>query len=170
MSLRLVPAVDSGLNMTPMIDIVFQLILFFMFNLRFRALDYRIDSELPRERGMRVGPPVDILPAIRATLVRLDPEDAHRARTKLKIAGTEWVLPDLSGESESARDAMFVSIQARLHQLRTETSLPGEIVCPEPTGSFVPHGDVVRVLDSFLGAGITDVNFEGAKAPVSHKR
>ena len=65
---------------------------------------------------------------------------------------------------------MFAAIEARLRQLQSGTPLPGEIVCPEPTGSFVPHGDVVRVLDSYLGAGITNVNFEGTRAPLPRKR
>ncbi len=32
------PEKGVGLNMTPMIDIVFQLILFFLFNLRFKSM------------------------------------------------------------------------------------------------------------------------------------
>lgn len=42
---------NTELNMTPMIDIVFQLILFFLFNLRFKSIDFRIDSMLPKDRG-----------------------------------------------------------------------------------------------------------------------
>ena len=77
---------DSGLNMTPMIDIVFQLILFFLFNLRFKSLDYRIESSLPKDRGLIDSPsPVPELPHIKVTLFRLDGEDPTKARTKLKV-------------------------------------------------------------------------------------
>ena len=51
MSLKIQPAADTSLNMTPMIDIVFQLILFFLFNLRFKSLDWRIESTLPKDKG-----------------------------------------------------------------------------------------------------------------------
>ena len=42
---------DLELNMTPMIDIVFQLIVFFMLQLKFKEIDRQIDSNLPRDRG-----------------------------------------------------------------------------------------------------------------------
>ena len=52
MAVKIPATDDAGLNMTPMIDIVFQLILFFLFNLRFKSLDYRIESTLPKDRGL----------------------------------------------------------------------------------------------------------------------
>ena len=48
MAVKIPETDNAGLNMTPMIDIVFQLILFFLFNLRFKSLDYRIESSLPK--------------------------------------------------------------------------------------------------------------------------
>jgi hypothetical protein len=47
--------------------------------------------------------------------------------------------------------------------------LKGEIETPPPKGAAVPHGDVMRILDSFLEAGVTDVNFGGAPAPLPKK-
>ena len=163
-------AADSQLNMTPMIDIVFQLILFFLFNLRFKALDYRIESTLPKKRGLEHSAPVDNLPHLRVSLVRVDVDDPAKARTKVRLAGSEWILPDVTKAGEDARDVVFRSIEGRIAQLHEGNALPGEIDCPEPTGSLVPHGDVIRVLDAFLGAGVADVNFEGAKHPLPRAR
>ena len=162
---------DSQLNMTPMIDIVFQLILFFLFSLRFKALDYRIDTSLPKGRGLEpTYKPVDPLPSLRATIVRVTADDPSKTRTKVKIGGSEWILPDLATGGDAARDFTFRAIEARLLELHRGNSRPGEIACPDPTGSLVPHGDVIRVLDSFLGAGIAEVNFEGARSPLPRKR
>ena len=47
--------------------------------------------------------------------------------------------------------------------------ISGEIKTPFPKGQAVPHGGVMKVLDSFLAAGITQVNFEGAAAPQMRK-
>jgi len=44
MALKLERTPNTQLNMTPMIDIVFQLILFFLFSIHFKSLDYRIES------------------------------------------------------------------------------------------------------------------------------
>lgn len=45
------PAVgeDTSLNLTPLIDVVFQLVLFFLLTLRFTSVDDRIDSALPKD-------------------------------------------------------------------------------------------------------------------------
>ena len=42
---------ETEMNMTPMIDIVFQLIIFFLLSLKFKTIDRRIDSQLPKDRG-----------------------------------------------------------------------------------------------------------------------
>ena len=166
MSLKSSPAPDLGLNMTPMIDIVFQLILFFLFNLRFKSLDFRIETELPKVGFERFPSPAPVLPHIRASLARLNAEDPAQARTKLKLGGTEWVLPDLDKSSEPARDALFAAVEARIRALHEGgKDLLGEIDCPPPTGGLVPHGDVVRVLDAFLAAGVSQVEFQGAAMP-----
>ncbi len=38
----------SELNLTPMIDIVFQLLVFFLLTLNFKSVDRRIESMLPK--------------------------------------------------------------------------------------------------------------------------
>jgi biopolymer transport protein ExbD len=157
---------DQGLNMTPMIDIVFQLILFFLFNLRFKTLDWRIETSLPKG----VGPNDDssiapILPHVKASLTRLDVEDPTRSRTKLKIAGREWVLPDLVTTADEDREAVFRDVEKHLAALRG-LGLPAEIDTPKPTGVTVPHGDVIRVLDAFLTAKFEQVDLQGARDPL----
>src|SRR5262245_11239829 len=123
---------DAGLNMTPMIDIVFQLILFFLFNLRFKSLDWRIESALPTGYGIHFGPPVEQLPHIKVSLHRLDPEDAVNARTKVKVAGAEWTLPAALPANEAARDVIFRAVSARIQELKQTVHGPGEIDTPLP--------------------------------------
>jgi hypothetical protein len=162
---------DSGLNMTPMIDIVFQLILFFLFNLRFKSLDFRIESNLPLDRGLiDTSKPPDVQPHIRAALVRRDVEDPERARTTLKLAGVEWALPAATPANDAARETLFRAVEERIRSLALTIHGPGEIDCPMPTGGAVPHADVVRVIDAFLAAGVTDVRFEGARSPLPRRR
>ena len=52
---------DTAMNMTPMIDICFQLIVFFMLTLKFKSIDKRFESLLPN-RGQQARPAV-LVPA-----------------------------------------------------------------------------------------------------------
>ena len=165
---------DLGINMTPMIDIVFQLIVFFMLNLKFKAEDERIDSNLPKDVGPTVTPVIkDVIPAIRVSLFRVDPADPAVARTKIRVGGHEWITP--AGDAlepslrpadwEAQRDRLFASIEARVKDLLGTAADRGEIDAPRPLGELVPHADVVRVLDAFLGAGCKNVTFQGVRMP-----
>ncbi len=167
---RALPTMDEvTLNMTPMIDIVFQLILFFLFSLKFKSLDYRFESQLPRDRGPAadyvIPPPLQLLSV---SLFRLDEIDADKARTKMKFAGSEWILPDVAAYDE--REKSFGALRARIEQVSRATAITmGEIKTPLPLGSAVPHADVMKVLDTFIEAKITDVKFEGAPPPRSRR-
>jgi biopolymer transport protein ExbD len=176
MPLKMPKTDDSVLNMTPMIDIVFQLILFFLFSLRFKSLQYRIETALPKDRGLAATPQmVQDIPNIKITLFRENAE-SDQAYTKLKIAGgqpivlkprkwTRDMVEDTKIEDDLDRE--YAAIQARIKELHdANKELKGEIECPPPKGAAVPHTDVIRVLDCFLGAGITEVNFVGASFPL----
>ncbi len=171
---------DAGLNMTPMIDIVFQLILFFLFNLRFKSLDFRIETQLPRDRGLAATPEIKTdIPSIKVTLFRENAGQEH-AYTKLKIAGGAMItLPEVKWTRnrkddqaiENLLDEKYAPIQAQIAALfRANPQLKGEIECPPPKGGAVPHVDVMRVLDCFLGAGVTEVNFVGQPFPLPKKQ
>ena len=61
---------EVKMDMTPMIDVVFLLIIFFMCATKFKVPDYRIDANLPRDKGLRstdVKPPKEI-PEFRITI------------------------------------------------------------------------------------------------------
>ena len=170
MSMKLPGMADSSLNMTPMIDIVFQLILFFLLNLRFKSLDYRFDAQLPLDRGpAKDFKIVEQLPKLTVSLVRLDDAEPDKARTKLKFAGAEWILPAHATYEE--RETTFASLRRKIAAVSKATGLvEGVINTPLPTGSSVPHGDVMKVLDTFMELELPNVQFEGAAAPVTRRR
>ena len=156
---------NTELNMTPMIDIVFQLILFFLFNLRFKSVDFRIESALPKDAGPNQTP--DLLPPtprIEVRLFRVDAEDPERARTRVKLGAHEWSLPPVTA-SRAERDAAFARLSATIVELGGEGGLPGSVATPLPSGAFVPHADVVGVVDAFLAAEVHVIAFVGTPAP-----
>ena len=40
------------LNMTPMIDVVFQLLIFFMLTMQFKEIEGKLLSQLPKDKGL----------------------------------------------------------------------------------------------------------------------
>ncbi|MFO0931582.1 MAG: biopolymer transporter ExbD [Planctomycetota bacterium] len=156
---------NTELNMTPMIDIVFQLILFFLFNLRFKSIDFRIDSMLPKDRGPET---TDVIlppsPRITVELFRLDADDPVKARTHVKLGGRRWVLPEVTADRK-VRDAAFEEIAGAITALRGDSGMPGTIQTPLPSGAYVPHADAIGVLDAFLIAEVKDVAFDGVRFP-----
>ena len=165
MAMKLPGMADSSLNMTPMIDIVFQLILFFLLNLRFKSLDYRFDAQLPLDHGVvstaqHYEPP----PKLAVSLFRLDDADPAKARTKIKFAGSEWIVPSHGTYDE--REAVYASLGRKISEISKATAIvEGVIKAPVPSGSSVPHGDVMKVLDTFMELHLSNVEFEGAPAP-----
>jgi hypothetical protein len=168
--LRKCASADTQLNMTPMIDIVFQLILFFLFSLHFKSLDFRIETQMPNRYGINPGPMVDQPPHLCASLFRLDAEDPARARTKIRLGGREWIVPDIGRATPEARTAIFDQVRDQIASIHAVSDAMGEIAAPAPSGALVPHGDVIGVLDAFLGAKVKDVEFVGATFPMPRRR
>ena len=82
---------ETEMNMTPMIDIVFQLIIFFLLSLKFKTVDRRIESQLPKDRGLQATQQfVDELPMLTVKLFRRDQEvkdaeDKSLAFTRIRV-------------------------------------------------------------------------------------
>jgi hypothetical protein len=181
MAMKMPKPEDTEMNMTPMIDIVFQLIVFFMLTLKFKSVDHRIESQLPKDRGLQATPQfVSDLQAIKVKLFRKNKDNPAEAYTKIKV-GNDWetTLPkgiwtgiwEQDLDRHKAYETTFARLTAKIKEdwARQDNNpeVKGEIAAPPPDGGAVPHGDVVRVLDTFLMLGLTQINFEGAMAPLS---
>ena len=166
------PDDDPGINMTPMIDIVFQLIVFFLLTLKFKSVDSRIDSALPKD----VGPDprmviVEEVPRVVVKLFRENHETPDAAYTRLRL-GNRWTADLPVGDDPAAREAVLDALTDELKRMHVEVGVEaeGEIKTPLPKGATVPHGDVMAVLDAFLDAGLEKVDFEGAPSPLPFGR
>ena len=159
---------DPGLNMTPMIDIVFQLIVFFLLTLKFKSVDSRIDSALPKTVGLTRNPiVVEETPHVVVKLFREDHETPDRAYTRLRV-GNRWTADLPRSGDPDGRHAVLAALAEEIrtvHEL-TGAAAAGEIKTPMPKGAAVPHGDVMAVLDAFLEAGLDNVSFQGAPSPL----
>jgi hypothetical protein len=184
MAVELPEPEDTEMNMTPMIDIVFQLIIFFLLSLKFKTIDSRIDSMLPKDRGLAATPtfPEDFL-KVKIKVFRRDMEDATKAYTLIKVDNDQgtYSLPrgwkgrlketierirEYDGKMGAIQSVVAKKMQA--HGGNPE-EVKGEIVAPPPKGGAVPHGDIIQVLNVFLNLKMIDVVFEGAATPLTSK-
>ena len=168
---------ETVMNMTPMIDIVFQLIIFFLLSLKFKTVDERIDAQLPPVGLAPIAAPLDTSPKIKLKLIRRE-KGSDTAYTLLKVDNSHQLrLPagpwasDAHGEAE--RLAAYERVRAKLISIvdakwtatGRDPETRAEIVTPRPHGGSVPHGDSIFALDTLVAAGLTNVQFEGAPMP-----
>jgi biopolymer transport protein ExbD len=140
---------DVRLSITPLIDVTFLLLIFFMCSMRFKTLERKVQAWLPKDKGLihsDVRPPP--LPKITVDLLRKPGESLTRVR----------FLGSVIGSGDSA----FAELKRRIAAIHQEDpDIPGRI----DAQAEVPHGHVVRCIDSFATAGVGEVEFVGAKMP-----
>ena len=141
-----------AMNMTPMIDVTFQLIIVFLCSMKFRCLDEKMEATLPKGCGIAVSPCVPKVDAV--ARVRLDRPSAA-APTGVALTGNR-----LGSAAEG--DALWARLESAIALLRTrDPELVGEI----DAGPEVAHGEVMRALDAFRGAEVERVRFCGTRQP-----
>ena len=181
MDLRTDEAPETELNMTPMIDIVFQLIIFFLLSLKFKTIDRRIESMLPKDRSVDVSVPQ--IPQdeqkIKFKVFRRELGNAERAYTLVKLdnamqfrlpagwKGRRLEPPARVAEYDAVLANVTQALRDRVAAYGSAADIKGEIVAPPPRGGAVPHGDVVALLNAFIEVGMLDVRFEGQAYPLS---
>ncbi len=139
--------------MTPMIDVTFLLLVFFIVTLNFRVLEGRLDTALPKASGVHHGSveeieklDVRILVAEPGVLVR-DPEakDLHVYQGRR-----------LRFETGSHRFATMVELRDFLVTW-PDREVPVSI---DPRDGTV-YGDIIPVLDALIEQGFEDIAFVG---------
>ncbi len=173
----------EGLNMTPMIDIVFQLLIFFMLSMRFRDVEGKLLSQLPKDRGQ--APAASLPVTVKEVRIVLCGGDAagHRAN---RAAHEEQVKPSdecrvLVGDEELGslfRSEKFPDrlkenreicrrLGARTRQLYdlvpASAGAPGEQARRPPVvldaDSETPYEHVIGVVNACREEGIDNVEF-----------
>ena len=148
-------------DMTPMIDIVFQLLIFFMLTIEFKTLEGKLAANLPKDVGVNAS----------------DAEPKEKVEIRIKVANPgNKVSPD-TGEAWDGQ-GMFKYVDRQLvysvgpKSMRTLPELARRLAelyraDPEQAVTIAPYPqtvyeDVVGVLDEVVAAEFTDVTFMGA--------
>ncbi|MEW6027017.1 MAG: biopolymer transporter ExbD [Planctomycetota bacterium] len=141
------------LQMTPMIDVIFQLMIFFMCSIHFKSLEGKLYSYLPKDKGMSNTQVTDpILDEVRIKLAYS--ENAPPLLTKIKVGerdfGSDW-------------DALYK------HMLGLKDSLvtPSGDIIPVKIDSdeMIPTQSVVSALNICKKAGVQKTEFAAKTSP-----
>jgi biopolymer transport protein ExbD len=134
---------EVELDLTPMIDVVFLLLIFFIVTMKFKVLEGKLDTELPKDVGVNSNPIEDLLEKVEISIF---PDKSREHGMKVLINGkTMGSLATLRGELKKWFE---ISDESR-------TTL-----YPEPK---INYEQVIKVVDVVLGVGLTDITFAGVK-------
>ncbi len=131
------------LNMTPMIDVVFQLLIFFMCSIHFRTMEGKLQSYLPKDKGMRN---VSFQPLV------------QEVRIIVKYAEDTGVVSMWMGETKYPNhDTLMNAVQSKYEEYRRTITRPVPVIID--TDKNVPYREVVRILDMCSGRNIEGCEF-----------
>ena len=165
----------AKLNMTPMIDVVFQLLIFFLCTMKFKTLDQKIEAFLPKDRGLAATPnkPVEV-PKLVVVLQHKSGEESTRCKvanapigvlyTSAKVAAN----PSLYAVNQATLDALTkLAKETRDRAAAAGPEAADQVKGEVDAAQLVPMGDVMRAVDAFIAGGLKDVTFIGTPEPGS---
>jgi len=162
---------EVELEMTPMIDVVFLLLIFFMCTLKFKTLEGKLSAYLPKDVGvnqMDAEPieKVEILMRVKEAGKKLRPDgttytsDDEAQRRRFIYDDTREV--EYSVGPRKTRD--ITELGRRLRKIFKDRVAMGQERVPvsiDPRPGTV-YSDVVKVLDAAIEADFRDITFVGA--------
>ena len=158
---------NCELEMTPMIDVTFLLLIFFLCTLKFKTLEGKLAAYLPKDVGVNSS---DSEPRDKVEMTiwlvnegeKRDPNDASKpwkggeARFQYVNRVVEY---DINGFRTRDLDVLYEQIKRRLEAAPSSEEKPDATIDPR-TGTV--YGDVVLVLDKAIEAEFESVTFVGS--------
>lgn len=152
-------------DMTPMIDVVFQLMIFFMCTIKFKNLEGKLTAYLPKDVGVNPTPSdvklekVDIVVKVLKEGSKLQP--LRNEPWDPAIGGPYRWGPDrvLQYQVGSMTTNKVEDLGARLKQLHDAQPDRAATIDPKAKTSYA---DMVAVLDAAVLAGFNDITFKGS--------
>jgi biopolymer transport protein ExbD len=166
--LRGIASTQSKLDMTPMIDVTFLLLIFFMCTLKFKTLEGKLSAFLPKDVGVTYCP----AELVEKIAIRMD---VVNAGNKVRAGAASASFTPL----DEARRARFIFDESRVIRYHigamqtteledVETMLrafhaqdPARPATIDPREGIVTS-DVVELLDVAIDVGITEIGFVGS--------
>jgi|JI102314A1RNA_FD_contig_31_8942419_length_1364_multi_6_in_0_out_0_1 biopolymer transport protein ExbD len=162
---------ETKMDMTPMIDVTFQLIIFFMCNIKFKMLEGKLQTYLPKDVGVNTTPQDKVLEKVDIRIIRkvlkkdLELDNIEKFRAWSEAGGTTMDQVQILLQGNPVKD--LKSLQAQLNEIRKKIPAPTDPkeedtikMNLEPMAGVL-YEDVVQVVDIALGAKFTSLTFRG---------
>lgn len=130
-------------KMTPMIDVIFQLLIFFLCTAGFAVPEAVLPTELPRNAA------ISTLPAT--------PKDPTEV-VKVQLSGREELVIQMNRQPV----ATVSDLEERLRQI---ARISGDVPVILDVSTEVPIGHVIQIYDKALSSGLRNVHF-AARTPL----
>ncbi len=151
-------------DMTPMIDVVFQLLIFFMLTIKFKTLEGKLAAYLPKDVGVNTSPAepkekVEIKLKVEKEGAKLHPrDDVPWSGTGPYRFGPDRIVKYSIGPKSTTR---LEEAAQRLKELyKADPEQPATI---DPYPGTV-YADVVLILDEAIKVGYKDISFVGDRS------
>jgi len=156
-------------DMTPMIDVVFQLLIFFMLTIKFKTLEGKLAAYLPKDVGVNTSPAtpkekVEIKLKVEKEGTKLDPrsDDPWIGQGAFRYGPDRVIKYSIGPKSTTKLD----EAAQRLRELfKADPTQPATM---DPYPGTV-YADVILILDEALKIGYRDISFVGDRSAQTKK-
>ena len=154
---------EFKMEMTPMIDVTFLLLIFFLLTLRFKTLEGKLSAYLPKDVGVNTTEAepmekVEITLRVKKVGEKRDPWDMSKewsGEGRFEFLPGSRIIEYSIGPQRTTR---LDELETRLkRQYKMDDERPATIDSRPGT----VYGDVVKVLDAAIKGGYLDITFVG---------
>ncbi len=135
---------EVKMEFTPMIDVVFLLLIFFMCTLKFKILESKIATYLPTDKGLNTN------------FEELEP--VEKIRIQLSLRGAQCICY-INGRAMGVMPGAAPAAYKRIMELKNASDKSPAEINPDPK---VQHKYVIDILDECMRANLTEITFTGA--------
>jgi biopolymer transport protein ExbD len=164
---------EHKMEMTPMIDVTFLLLIFFMCTLKFKTLEGKLSAYLPKDVGVnqqdaepieKVAITVRIIKEGRKLFPGPDREpytDATNKRRYVWDYNTRELQYVIANDKTGQLSVLADKLQ-QIHKRRKAADPDDKVPATIDARGATCYGDIVPVLDAAIEAGFIDITFVGA--------
>jgi biopolymer transport protein ExbD len=160
---------EADCDLTPMIDVTFLLLIFFILNLKFKVEEGEIESFLPKDKGQASGTPQIDLNDVRLKILWYDAggapipqkDEETDGNVILKIGRNAYNGPNEINNENMADHPIWQTLFQDLENFANNYKGGGKNGLPViiDARSQVPYRYVARALNEVVRAGVKDVTF-----------
>ncbi len=149
-------------DLNPMIDVVFQLLVFFLITMKFKTLDMKLDAWMPKHLGAAISTSPPQEPTLTARLARRAGERATRVKIANQTLGAAGIDPSVDDDVWAA---LAAKARATIERHRANDGDPAHVIGEVDASPLVPTATVIRAMDALVEGGIETVRFVGTPPP-----